>query len=506
MNRTQKFALNSVTSMISQIVVMVAGMITPRLMISAYGSEINGLVSSLNQFISYITLVEAGIGGAAIYSLYKPLTEEDRGKISSIVVAARNSYRQAGYLFSCGILALAVIYGLLSASETLSFSTIFVLTLLLGVNGCTDFFFVSGDRVLLNADQRNYVISIVGIVNTVLRTLIICLLAIGKVDVVLLYACVTVTAVIKVALISLYSQKNYPYIDKTAVPDKSSMNKRWDVIYQQILGMIQAGAPTVLATVLLNLVTVSVYSVYNMVITGINGVLGVFISGLPAGFGDLIARGEKANLKKTVGEFEVAYYYILSVTYGLTFVLMMPFVSIYTAGLTDANYIYPALGFVIVLNGLLYNIKTPQSMLIISAGMYKETRWRVTAQGLIIIVAGVALGLKWGMVGIMIASCLSNLYRTVDLLFFTPKYITQASVGKTVLRMLAVFVNIALIALPSFILDYSVESFGDWVVLAVVYGVYSIIIVTATTFAFDKNSFLSVARRVLSIVARRKKS
>ena len=76
MNRTQKFALNSLTSMVSQIVVMAAGMITPRLMIATYGSEMNGLVSSLNQFISYITLVEAGIGGAAIYSLYKPLAEE----------------------------------------------------------------------------------------------------------------------------------------------------------------------------------------------------------------------------------------------------------------------------------------------------------------------------------------------------------------------------------------------------------------------------------------------
>ena len=506
MNRTQKFALNSVTSMISQVIVMIAGMITPRLMIATYGSEINGLVSSLNQFISYITLVEAGIGGAAIYSLYKPLAEDDRGKTSSIVVAARNSYRQAGYLFSGGIFALAVIYGLLSCSDTLSFSTIFVLTLLLGANGCTDFFFVSGYRVLLNADQRNYVISSVGIINTVIRTLIICLLAIGRVDVVLLYACVTVTMVIKVALISIYSQKKYPYIDKNAVPDKSSMNKRWDVIYQQILGMIQAGAPTVLATVLLNLITVSVYSVYNMVITGLNGVLSVFISGLPAGFGDLIARGEKENLKKTVGEFEVAYYYILSVVYGLAFVLLMPFISVYTAGLTDANYIYPALGFVIVLNGLLYNIKTPQSMLVVSAGMYKETRWRVTIQGLIIIVVGAALGLKWGIVGIMLGSCLSNLYRTVDLLLFTPQYITQASVGKTVLRMLVVFINIVLISIPSFVFDYSVGSFVEWIALAVIYGVYSLMIVTATTVIVDKKSFLSVMRRVLSIVARRKKS
>ena len=149
MNRTQKFALNSLTSMVSQIVVMAAGMITPRLMIATYGSEMNGLVSSLNQFISYITLVEAGIGGAAIYSLYKPLAEEDHARISGIVVAAKKSYRQAGYIFSAGIFILAVVYGLLSNAESVTFGTIFTLAIILGINGCFDFFFVAGDRVLL---------------------------------------------------------------------------------------------------------------------------------------------------------------------------------------------------------------------------------------------------------------------------------------------------------------------------------------------------------------------
>ena len=168
MNRTQKFALNSLTSMISQIVVMAAGMITPRLMIATYGSEMNGLVSSLNQFISYITLVEAGIGGAAIYSLYKPLAEEDHARISSIVVAAKKSYRQAGYIFSAGIFILAVVYGLLSNAESVTFGTIFTLAIILGINGCFDFFFVAGDRVLLTADQRNYVISFATIINTVI--------------------------------------------------------------------------------------------------------------------------------------------------------------------------------------------------------------------------------------------------------------------------------------------------------------------------------------------------
>lgn len=77
MNRTKKFTLNSFAAAINQIVIMIVGFITPRVMISTYGSEVNGLVSSLSQFISYISLVEAGIGGAAIYSLYKPLAEKN---------------------------------------------------------------------------------------------------------------------------------------------------------------------------------------------------------------------------------------------------------------------------------------------------------------------------------------------------------------------------------------------------------------------------------------------
>ena len=178
MNRTQKFALNSLTAAVSQVVVMIAGFITPRLMISTYGSEMNGLVSSLNQFISYISLVEAGIGGAAIFSLYKPISEKNEKGISGIVAAARKSYRQAGYIFSSGIFILALVYALACSTETLTFAVIFPLALVLGVNGCLDFFFVSGYRVLLTADQKNYILSSIGIVQTILRTVIICVLAI----------------------------------------------------------------------------------------------------------------------------------------------------------------------------------------------------------------------------------------------------------------------------------------------------------------------------------------
>ncbi len=502
MNRTQKFALNSLTAAISQLVVMIVGFITPRLMISTYGSEVNGLVSSLNQFISYISLVEAGIGGAAIYSLYKPLANKDQKGISSIFVAAKKSYTQAGYIFSSGIFILAIVYALVCSTETLTFGTIFPLAILLGVNGCVNFFFVSGYRVLLTADQKNYILSSMAIIQTVLRTVIICLLAFFEINVIILYAVAATPVILKCIIIYLYSKKSYPYIDKKAPADHNSLNKRWDVIYQQILGTVQTGAPTVIATIILDFLQVSVYSIYNMVMAGINGILSIFITGLPAGFGELIAKGEKDNLRKTVSEFEVAYYYILSVIYGVTMVMILPFVSVYTNGLTDVNYYSPVLAVFVVLNGLLYNIKTPQSMLIISAGMYKETRWRVTIQGVLIIVAGIAIGAFWGLPGIVLGSCISNLYRTIDLLFFVPKRITHNKGYISVLRMIRVILNIVIICIPSLILKVSVNGYFEWICYAIFYTIYAGVVVTLTTIIFDRKEFISLVQRFKNMLFR----
>ena len=76
MSRTKKFIYNTFTTALYQIVVMIVGFITPKSILNAYGSETNGLVTSINQFITYFNLVEAGLAGAAVYALYKPLAEK----------------------------------------------------------------------------------------------------------------------------------------------------------------------------------------------------------------------------------------------------------------------------------------------------------------------------------------------------------------------------------------------------------------------------------------------
>jgi len=110
LGRTSKFVLNAISTALLQIVTMVAGFITPRFLLVAYGSDINGLISSINQFIVYFNLVEAGLSSAAVYSLYKPIAEHNYNQINRVVVAARNFYVKSGFIFVGLVFLLAFVY------------------------------------------------------------------------------------------------------------------------------------------------------------------------------------------------------------------------------------------------------------------------------------------------------------------------------------------------------------------------------------------------------------
>jgi lipoprotein-anchoring transpeptidase ErfK/SrfK len=190
-------------------------------------------------------------------------------------------------------------------------------------------------------------------------------------------------------ILFIYVRLNYTYINYKETPNNEALNKRWDALYLQVLGAVHTGAPVIIATIFTSLQMVSVYSIFNMVVAGISGIVGIFTSGLSASFGDVIVRNQQTVLQKAYQEFELMFYALISWAFSCTMVLIMPFIKLYTAGITDVNYNIPLIGFLFTLNGLFYSLKTPQGMLVISAGLYRETRWQVTIQGLIAVVSGV---------------------------------------------------------------------------------------------------------------------
>ena len=504
MSRTEKFFKNSITTALYQIVVMIAGFITPRIMLSYYGSEINGLVTSVSQFISYFNLVEAGLASAAAYALYKPLAEKDNGEISAIVSASRRFYNISGGLFFALTIILSLIYPIFVKADALSPTLVALLVLVIGASGALEFLTMSRYRVLLSADQRTYILSLATIAAVVINTAVIAVLSSFGANIVLVRLVALSSVFLRSGILMLYVKKNYKSVDYYAKPNNKALSKRWDALILQILGTIQVGAPVVIATACCSLELVSVYTVFYMVINGINGILSIFQSGLAAAFGEVIAKDEKETLKQSFTDFEYTYHILVSVIYSITGIMLISFVKIYTAGINDANYNVPIFGFLFVLSGILYNIKTPQSMLINSAGLYKETRVQTIIQGAIMVVGGFALAPFWGLEGIIIASCLSNLYRCIDLCFFIPKNVTGLPKRNSLISMLITTLTSVLLIL-SFgkIFEIQAENYIEWVLWAVLAGIYSLVGTVLVFALYSPKGMKRVLERVLRFIKRR---
>ena len=92
--KRKDFLKNIITGFGGQLIAIVLGIIVPRIMISSYGSDVNGVISTTAQVFSYLALLEAGIGQSARIALYKPIADRDNEKISMVFLAAESYFRR----------------------------------------------------------------------------------------------------------------------------------------------------------------------------------------------------------------------------------------------------------------------------------------------------------------------------------------------------------------------------------------------------------------------------
>lgn len=504
MNRTKKFFYNSTTSLIYQLATMIVGFIVPSLMLRYYGSEINGLVSSINQFITYFALVEAGLASASVYALYRPLAEKNYDEINGVVSASKKFYTQSGWIFVALVLGLACIYPVFIKTDYLHPVQVGLLCIVLSGTTVLNFFAMAKYRVLYTADQRNYILNILNLVSLVVNTVIIVTLTLEGADIVVLRAVALISVVIPPAFLTFYTKKAYPYVNYKAAPRKEAINKRWDALILQLLGTAHTSAPVLITTFFCSLKEVSVYTIFNMVVMSIQQLMGVFSNGVAASFGELLARKEYKTFQKVYSEYEYLSYFLLGVGLSCTMVLLLPFVQIYTAGVTDCNYNRPLIAFLFVVNAIFYGIKNPQGTLINSAGLFKETKMQTLTQALIAIVGGIILAKPLGLAGVLSARILSNIYRDFDLLIYMPRKIGYISMRKSFVRAGLLLLECAVICIPFVFISLEPTSYLEWVAIGCVVFIYSILVVCGFGVLFDREDLKALRSRGMSIVFARR--
>lgn len=504
-SRTTQFIKNVVGSALLQIVTILTGFISPRLMLTAFGSEINGITSSITQFISYLTLVEAGLSNATIFALYKPLANGDNEARDSIVSATKLAYYRVGYLFVALSVGLALLYPYIGSTDAMSNWELGLLVLVLCSNSTINFFVLAKYRSLLTADQCGYLVSFSSCVQLLVHLAIVYITIGLGFNVVAVRALGIVSYLFTAIILAVCVRLRYGKINFNATPNMKALDKRHDAMFLQIMGVITAATPVAVMTAFLDYKIISVYTIYNMIAGSVSACISVFTNGLTASFGNIYATDDKQLLKKTTGEFRVAFYILITIVYTVMLSTLLPFVGIYTEGITDTNYILPLFGVLITLKGLLENFKSPHGMLVMSFGKYREIRRQTIIQAVLIVVSTLLFTALWGLEGCMVALCLANVYMLIELLILTPKVLVEMSIKKNLRQILQTAIIVFGVYGISRVVNYQPTDYLTWLIYACVIGICTVGITVTVFFLFDRKEVISLWQRICRLVKRGRK-
>lgn len=162
---------NMSMTIITRIVTLITGLIVQQRILVAYGSSLNGLTSSITQVMSYLVILEAGLGTASVQALYSPLSCKDWDKVSGIITATGREYKKISviFFFSLGV-ASALIP--LAVSGQVEFVVASALTLITGGSYVVSYILGGKYKALLNADRKLYILCISDCVSIVLSCIL----------------------------------------------------------------------------------------------------------------------------------------------------------------------------------------------------------------------------------------------------------------------------------------------------------------------------------------------
>ena len=359
MNEISNLKKNFIVSIFMQIITISFSFIVPRLMISYYGAQLHGLTSVITGLISYLTLVEAGFGAASLQSLYKPLQEKNEKIINGCLNEIAIFYKKIGTIFSILIILISVIYPFMAA-DNLSYFFVLSLIIVSGLAQTIEYFFCSKYRILLQADKKMYILNSINSIGTLLQGVLRIGMIILKFDIILVQLIPAIVYICRLLLIKIYVKKEYGFLDETIEPIKSVGNKKWNVLVHQIANLVVNNTDSLVLSTFIGYTSVSIYSIYSMIINNINGFINQSLSNaITANFGHLVNEENPKKIIIIFTYYEKAINYVVIIIFSLVMVLIVPFVKLYTESVTNIEYTNFVLAFLFVLNAILTNIRIP---------------------------------------------------------------------------------------------------------------------------------------------------
>ena len=494
--RKKKGIKNIIYGLLGQALSIGFAVILPRLIILQYGSETNGMVGSITQIFAYVALLEAGVGGATLQALYKPIADSDGKKISAIMSATNVFYRKTGIIYFLAVVALAVFYPLIISSE-LPYLTIFGTVIFNGLGGVVNYLFQGKYRILLQAEGKNYILTnaatFVNIFSNFVKIGMLWLNA----SIVVLQLSFFIINILQTAFYIIYIKKHYSWLKTNAEPDFDAISKKNSVMVHQVSSLIFGNTDSIVLSLFNGLKSVSVYTTISGLITHINSIINTFSNGLVFALGQSFQK-DKKQFEKYYNMYEVFYYSLSTFCLIMIFVFLNPFLKLYTAGITDIEYVDAYLPILFVAVYMLSWFRVPSVQVIYNcAGHYRETIKQSIIESVLNITVSVISVIWLGLYGVLIGTIVALLYRTNEMVVYCSKKILSRSVWISYKRLLINFGWMIIASALGSILLPKIDGWLEIFVYAFLYSVILAVLQGAIAFIFERRTVKDIFKTVL---------
>lgn len=493
-----KSANNLIYSFLYQTVTIALGLFLPRVILVGFGSEVNGLLNSVTQAIAYMALFESGIQSVATKSLYDTLARNDKAATNGVLAAVNSNYQRIGRMYFAGLLALSAIYPVLVDLAELSYMEIFLIVLFSGLGNVIAFFKQAKYRILLIADGREYIITNLNTVVLVAGNMLKIILLTLRVKVYIVIMAVFLVSFVQVVFIDQYVAKTYSWINLLEKPNHNALKQSRYVLVHQISGLVFSNTDMLLLTIFCDLKVVSVYAIYKMIVGHISSFIAMPYNSCSFILGQTFHVNRERYIKLFDGIqviFNTLVFSLLTVTY----ILLSPFISLYTAGVNDAVYIDNYLPFLFVAAEMLNLIRIPTRHAVNCAGHFQETLSRTLIETGINLFTSIIGVYFIGIYGVLLGTIAALLYRSVDFAVYANKNILHRSAGKN-LMLYALNLGVsAAVILASEKISLQITSYGRFFAAGLIITIPVILVFALFNLCFFRKDVFHLYQSIMHV-------
>lgn len=411
MNLNKSVFYNLILGSIKMLLSGILSMICTRVILLSYGSDFNGVNSTASQFVSLLLIIEGGFTLATNVALLKPIAEHDVEYINGILAATHRKFIIVALLFFTIGVSGSFFYSIIINSN-LSRSLIFGIFTMLIIPYVIDFLFSAHYKAWLQSDQKEYLINLISLISITISYSITIIVAYNRSPMWMIRFVSMLCSTITNLCFAIYCKMKYKELDLKVEPNFQAISGSKDVLIAQIGWTTYSSMPLLLISAMASegALVASVYAVYNSIVSIIKSLL-TSISNAPRfGLGILINKDDKDHIYKTFLEYQLFIIGLSGFLLSVTLSLIIPFVKLYTSGVTDIDYVNYFIPVALILNAFSQYGHIPSGQIIQMSGHFRLIR-NIQLLKLIIMIPTFALGAIFGGIyGILIAYIVCEVY------------------------------------------------------------------------------------------------